>query len=86
MTSKLSRPARGHVFGKRTEPLKTLVAPETKAIHEKRFRLLGYQTMSEYLAEMLEVSAHGLHDTQTVHTERLAAVSSIGPHSDVNES
>lgn len=74
-----SRPARGGVFGKRTETVKTLVDPETKEIHERRARLLGYSTLSEYLAELLTVNAHGLDVVKSMHAERLDGVASIGP-------
>lgn len=77
--TRTSRPSRGPIFGKRTEVMKTLVDPETKAIHEARARALGYATLSEYLSEKLTVDAHGLDTVTSMHADRLRAVAGIVP-------
>jgi len=73
-----SRSGTSSAFGKRTEPAKTHLAPQTKEALRRLWGDLGYQTESEFLAHLVEIRVHGLEHVETVAKDRLAAVAGIG--------
>ena len=71
-------PGSGSFFGKRTEDVRSKVSPLTKDALEKLWRSLGYDTESAWLADLLDIVAHGQERVASLQRERLRRVAGIG--------
>lgn len=74
----MSRSTRPSPFGKRTHGVRTRISEETAVVLDEKWRSLGYKTEAEYLAELIEIAAHGLPQVLRLQEERLCAIAGIG--------
>lgn len=72
-----SRSERSSLFGKRTEEVRTRLAPFTKEKLGELWRALGYRTEAEFIAELIEIRVHGVRHIETLHGARVRAVAGI---------
>ena len=75
---KFSRPDRASLFGKRSEPARTLLAPATKEGLTELWRSLGFSSESEFIANLIETRVHGQGTVEKLAVERLRRASGIG--------
>lgn len=73
-----SRAERASIFGKRTRDTRTQLSDATKEKLAVLWRERGYRTESEYLAELIEVHVHGVHEVEKLHVDRVRALAGIG--------
>lgn len=77
----MSRSTRPSPFGKRTHEVRTRISEETSLVLAEKWRSLGYKTEAEFLAELIEVTTHGLPQVRRLQEERLCAIAGIGKES-----
>lgn len=79
---KLSRPAARWPFGKRTQVAKTTLDEETLEMAQRKARALGYDTLAEFLADVITANVRGVDTVANLHAQRLRRAVEIGPVTD----
>lgn len=78
----MSRSTRPSPFGKRTEKAQTKISPETKVALAEKWHCMGYRTEAEYLAELIELAAHGVDAVLSLQKDRLLSIVGMGQKRD----
>lgn len=79
---RFARSGNSSPYGKRSEPVKALVAYEVKAELGRRVAVGGFSSESELVAILLEGALFGVDHAAKVQSERVYAAFGKGPESD----
>ena len=74
-----SRSGRSSMFGKRTVPVHTKVSDETSEGLRRLVHESGLDSISEFLAVLIETRVHGEDMVRSVMEQRIAVVSGKAP-------
>lgn len=78
----LSRTAGGLGYGKCTATAKTLIPEELKEDFARKARTAGYAGESECLRDLIALWTYGRKHVESMHRQRLAALSEIVPETE----
>lgn len=78
-----SRPRASSGFGKNVTPAKTLVTLEARIKAEAAVKAEGYETLAQWLRDVVNAKAYGLEAVRSMHERRLESVARIVPEKDL---
>lgn len=79
---RFSRPRVASGFGKNVVPAKTLVTSEARSKAEAAVRAEGYDTLAQFLRDVVNAKAFGITAVRSMHERRIAVLAQIVPEKD----